>query len=100
MCVLIAVQGQYEGAACRLACSGRTIHTVGTQNVHALHSPASRAPVERGDVLEGLAGHEALALLAVGRFLLGHGVEDTVPYVGEGRERGERGDRKGAERRG
>lgn len=39
--------------------------------------------VQLGDILQGLAGQEALSLLAVGGFLLGHGAEDRFPDIAE-----------------
>lgn len=60
----------------------------------ALDLATSWALVQRLDILQGLSGHLAVALLHVGGLLLGDGAEDGFPEIGEERGNGD-GDGKG-----
>lgn len=60
-----------------------------------LYPPACGAFIQVCKVLEALAGHEAGALLHVGRLLLGDCLEHALPYVGQrwyGRQRERNGE--------
>jgi hypothetical protein len=53
------------GLQLSIAAPSLTIHTVRAQDMQPLDPPAARAPAQRCDVLQALARHEPLALLAV-----------------------------------
>ena len=76
-----------------------TLHAIRTQDVRPLRPSTGTALVQRGDVFESFASHEAVALLPVGGFLFGDGVEEAVPEVVEKRWDGEEdgGEECGAE---
>jgi len=58
-----------------------TIRAMWAEIMHPLELSTSRALAQRGDILQRLAGHLAVALLHVRCLLLGHSLEDALPDV-------------------
>jgi hypothetical protein len=78
MLLKILVRMAYEGQLFRgstLWGRAHTIHTIRTQKMGPLHSPACGACIQVCEVPESFACHEPLPLFPVRRLLLGHGLQ-------------------------